>query len=196
MPPPSTTCARWPRRGVRTSTTCRRSSLDRPRNQHYIDAIREAGARIRLIRDGDVSAAISTAREESNVDILLGIGRLTGGGAGGGGAGLPRRRDPVPALAPRRAGAAWAIDNGLDLDQVMSTRELVDSNNVFFAATGVTTGEFLDGVEFFGDGAVTHSVVMRSKTGSVREMTARHDFRKLRAIKRGGAGLIGALRST
>jgi fructose-1,6-bisphosphatase II len=156
--------------------------LDRPRNQRYIDAVRSAGARIRLIRDGDVSGAIAPAREESNVDVLFGIG------------GSPEAVLAAGAMAcldgeiqcrlwPRdETEREWAIENGLDLDQVMTTRELVDSNNVFFAATGVTTGEFLDGVEYFGDGATTHSVVMRSKTGSIRSIIARHDFRKLRSI--------------
>jgi fructose-1,6-bisphosphatase II len=156
--------------------------LDRPRNQRYIDAVRSAGARIRLIRDGDVSGAIATAGAEGNVDILFGIGGspeavLAAGAMACLGGEIQCRlwpRDETERL--------WAIDNGLDLDQVMTTRELVDSNNVFFAATGVTTGEFLDGVEYFGDGATTHSVVMRSKTGSIRSIIARHDFRKLRSI--------------
>ncbi len=156
--------------------------LDRPRNQRYIDAVREAGARIRLIRDGDVSGAIATAREESNVDVLFGIGGspeavLVAGAMICLGGEIQCR------LWPRdETEREWATDNGLDLQQVMTTGELINSNNVFFAATGVTTGEYLDGVEYFGDGATTHSVVMRSKTGSVRSIVARHNFRKLRSI--------------
>ena len=76
----------------------------------------------------------------------------------------------------------WARDNGLDLDQVMGTEDLVGGDNVFFAATGVTTGEFLHGVEFHGDTGVTHSVMMRSRTGSIRYMDAYHNFRKLREL--------------
>lgn len=156
--------------------------LDRPRNEHYIRAVRDAGARIRLIQDGDVSAAIATARPEAGIDLLLGIG------------GSPEAVLAAAALRcmdgemqcrlwPRdESERQWARDNGLDLDQVMDTEDLVGGENVFFAATGVTTGEFLRGVEFHGDTAVTHSVMMRSRTGSIRYMDAYHNFRKLREL--------------
>lgn len=156
--------------------------LDRPRNEKYIEAVRRVGGRIRLILDGDISGAIATADEATGIDILLGIG------------GSPEAVIAAAALAcmggeiqarlwPRDdSERQYALENGLDLDAVLTQRDLVRSDNVFFAATGVTTGEFLQGVEFFGDGARTHSVVMRSKTGSVRSMHARHDFTKLRAI--------------
>ena len=156
--------------------------LDRPRNQKYIDAVRNVGGRIRLIRDGDISAAIATADETTGIDIMLGIG------------GSPEAVIAAAALLcmggeiqarlwPRDdSERRYAKENGLDVDVVLTHRDLVRSNNVFFAATGVTTGEFLHGVEFFGDGARTHSVVMRSKTGSVRSMHARHDFTRLRSI--------------
>ena len=156
--------------------------LDRPRNQPYIDAVRQAGARIRLIRDGDVSAAIATARDDTRIDLLLGIG------------GSPEA--VLAAAALRCMGGEiqcrlwprddeeriWAKQHGLDLDQIMDTRDLVGGENVFFASTGVTDGEFLRGVEFIPDGAITHSVMMRSKTGSVRYMDAYHNFTKLREI--------------
>ena len=156
--------------------------LDRPRNEKYIDAVRRVGGRIRLIQDGDISGAIATADDATGIDILLGIG------------GSPEAVIAAAALAcmggeiqarlwPRDdSERQYALENGLDLDAVLTQRDLVRSDNVFFAATGVTTGEFLQGVEFFGDGARTHSVVMRSKTGSVRSMHARHDFAKLRSI--------------
>ena len=156
--------------------------LDRPRNEKYIDAVRRVGGRIRLIRDGDISGAIATADEATGIDILLGVG------------GSPEAVIAAAALTcmggeiqarlwPRDdSERQYALENGLDLDAVLTQRDLVRSDNVFFAATGVTTGEFLQGVEFFGDGARTHSVVMRSKTGSVRSMHARHDFNKLRSI--------------
>ncbi len=156
--------------------------LDRPRNQKYIDAVRRVGGRIRLIKDGDISAAISAADEATGIDILLGIG------------GSPEAVLAAAALScmggemqgrlwPRdEAEREYAREHGLDLDTVLTHRDLVRSNNVFFAATGVTTGELLRGVEFFGDGARTHSVVMRSKTGSLRTMHARHDFNRLRSI--------------
>jgi len=158
--------------------------LDRPRNKKYVDAVRAAGARIRLIRDGDVSGAISTAERDSGIDILLGIG------------GSPEAVIAAGALAcldgeiqcrlwPRDdAEREYAMENGLDLGAVLTTRDLVDSDNVFFAATGVTDGELLEGVTFFADGAVTHSVVMRSKTGAVRHVTTRHNLAKLERISR------------
>lgn len=156
--------------------------LDRPRNAKYIDAVRSVGGRIRLIRDGDISGAIATADETTGIDILLGIG------------GSPEAVIAAAALScmggeiqarlwPRdESERIYALEHDLDIDSVLTHRDLVRSDNVFFAATGVTTGEFLHGVEFFGDGARTHSVVMRSKTGSVRSMHARHDFNRLRAI--------------
>lgn len=156
--------------------------LDRPRNQPYIDAVREAGARIRLIRDGDVSGAIATARPDSGIDLLLGIG------------GTP---EGVLAAAAMRCiggeiqGRLWARDDadrklaaeeGFDLTEVIGTRDMVGGANVSFAATGITGGEFLRGVTFSGDGATTHSVMMRSKTGSIRYMDAFHNLLKLEAI--------------
>ncbi len=156
--------------------------LDRPRNEGYIAAVREAGARIALIGDGDISGAIATAREESGIDILFGIG------------GSPEAVTSACAMAalqgeiqcklwPRdEREREFAVDNGLDLDQVLGTRELVDSTNTFFAATGVTTGELLDGVDFRGNHALTHSLVMRSKTGTVRYLEASHRIDQLRNL--------------
>ncbi len=157
--------------------------LDRPRNQGYIEEVRAAGARIRLISDGDVSAAIATAVEDSGIDILFGIG------------GSPEA--VIAAAALRAMGGdmqcrlwarddterAYAIDHGHDLQRVLAITDLVSGDNIFFAATGVTTGELLDGVDFFAHGALTHSVVMRSRTGSIRFMNARHDFERLDKIR-------------
>jgi fructose-1,6-bisphosphatase II len=156
--------------------------LDRPRNQHYIDGVRRAGGRISLLRDGDVAGAISTAREETAADILLGIG------------GSPEAVIAAAALAciggeiqcrlwPRDDDEKLrALDQELDLEQVLTTRDLVASDNVFFAATGVTGGDYLRGVDFRGDHVVTHSVIMRSKTGSIRYMDAHHNLTRLREI--------------
>ena len=157
--------------------------LDRPRNLPYIDAVRDAGARISLFRDGDVAGAIATAQDDHEADILLGIG------------GSPEAVIAAAALRcvggeiqcrlwPRdESEEQYAREEGLDLDQVLTLDDLVTSDNVFFAATGVTNGEFLKGVNFRGDDrAVTHSVIMRSKTGSIRYMTAVHDLARLRAI--------------
>ena len=157
--------------------------LDRPRNEHYIDAIREAGARISLLRDGDVAAAIATAQENHEADILLGIG------------GSPEAVLAAAAMAcmggeiqcrlwPRDdSEREYAEEAGLDLEEIIGIRSLVDSDNVFFAATGITGGEFLKRVIFRGeDQAITDSVIMRSKTGSIRYMQALHDLGRLREI--------------
>lgn len=157
--------------------------LDRPRNLAHIQAAREAGARISVFRDGDVAGAIATAQEDHEADVLLGIG------------GSPEAVIAASALLcvggeiqcrlwPRdETEARLAVDEGLDLDGVLTTTDLVSSDNVFFAATGVTNGEFLRGVNFRGDSqAVTHSVIMRSKTGSIRYMDAVHDLARLRKI--------------
>jgi fructose-1,6-bisphosphatase II len=157
--------------------------LDRPRNQPHIEAARKAGARISLFRDGDVAGAIATAQENHEADILLGIG------------GSPEAVIAASAIKcvggeiqcrlwPRDdSEVAMAREEGLDLDRVLTTDDLVGSNNIFFAATGVTNGEFLRGVNYRGDErAVTHSVIMRSKTGSIRYMDAVHNLERLRAI--------------
>ncbi len=157
--------------------------LDRERNQKYIDEVRKAGARISLIGDGDVAGSIATTQEDTAADILLGIG------------GSPEA--VISAAAMRCIGGEiqcklWprndvekrlATEQGLDLNQVMSTSDLVSSNNVFFAATGVTGGEYLKAVEFLRDDhIVTHSVIMRSKTGSIRYMEATHNIARLSEI--------------
>ena len=157
--------------------------LDRERNRHYIDGVRQAGARISMIRDGDVAGAIATAQDDTAADILLGIG------------GSPEAVIAAAALMclggeiqcklwPRNdEERQFALDQALDLDQVMGTKELVASDNVFFAATGVTGGEYLKAVEFRGDDhVVTHSVIMRSKTGSIRYMEATHNMARLSEI--------------
>ena len=157
--------------------------LDRPRNQPHIDAVRQVGARISIFRDGDVAAAIATTQEEHEADIMIGIGgspeaviaaaalKCTGG-------------ELQCRLWPRDdRERSLAVDAGMDLSHVMTVDDLVSSDNVFFAATGVTGGEFLDPVDFTGeDRAITHSVIMRSKTGSIRYMHAHHDLARLRAI--------------
>jgi fructose-1,6-bisphosphatase II len=156
--------------------------LDRPRNRPQIEAVRAAGARIRLIRDGDVSAAIAAAQPETGIDMMLGIG------------GSPEA--VLAAAALRCMGGEiqcrvwprddderiWAAEHGVDVGRVMSTHDLVGGDNVLFGATGVTTGEFLRGVDFVPDGAITYSVIMRSKTGSIRFMETHHNLRKLREI--------------
>lgn len=153
--------------------------LDRPRHAEIIRQTRETGARIRLISDGDVAGAIATARPDSGVDMLLGIGgtpegiiaaaalRCMGGELHG-------------QLAPTDdAERQKAIDAGHDLDRVLTTRELVTGDNIFFCATGVTDGDLLKGVRYYGGGATTQSIVMRSKSGTVRMVEAYHRLEKL-----------------
>jgi fructose-1,6-bisphosphatase II len=150
--------------------------LDRPRNENAVNQVRAAGARIALIGDGDISGAISTAKRDSGIDILLGIG------------GSPEAVTAACAIAslhgeiqcklwPRDDSERhYAIDHGLDLTQVLTTRDLVNSDNMFFAATGVTTGSLLDGVGFLRKHVETHSVVMRSQSGTVRFITGSHQI--------------------
>jgi len=167
--------------------------LDRPRNRLHIEAVRRAGARIRLIRDGDISAAIAAAAEGSGIDILLGIG------------GSPEAVTAACALKclggamqcrlwPRDdAERAYAAEAGLDIGRVLTLDDLVRGEAVFFAATGVTPGELLDGVRYAPGGAWTHTVVMRYRTGTVRYITAHHRFDRLSRITDiYGAGSAGA----
>ena len=154
--------------------------LDRPRHDDLIAEIRRAGARIRLIPDGDVAGAISTAWPDSGADILFGIGGTPEG--------------VISAAALKCMGGAiqgklWprndeerqaAIDAGYDLEQVLDTDTLVSGDNCFFAATGITDGELLKGVHFDSSGATTQSLVMRSQSGTVRLVNAQHKLDKLR----------------
>jgi fructose-1,6-bisphosphatase II len=153
--------------------------LDRPRHEKLIAEVRKAGARIRLITDGDVAGALMTAWLDSGIDLLMGIGGTPEGVIaacalkcmGGEIQGKLYPRDDEDARKAR--------DMGYDLNQVLTIDDLVRSDNVFFAATGITDGELLDGVKYYGDGARTHSLVMRSKSGTVREIIARHRWDKL-----------------
>jgi fructose-1,6-bisphosphatase II len=153
--------------------------LDRDRHQGLIDEVRATGARIRLIPDGDVAGAISTAWPDSGADILFGIG------------GTPEGVITAAALkcmGGEMQGRLWprneaerkaAVDAGYDLDRVLTQDDLVASDNCFFAATGITDGELLKGVHYDSRGATTQSLVMRSKSGTVRLVNARHKLNKL-----------------
>lgn len=156
--------------------------LDRDRHTALIKECREAGARIRLIPDGDVAAAISCAMPFSGTNILFGIGgtpegviaacalKALGGEIQGR---LYARNDDE-----RRA----ALDAGYDLDAVLRTNDLVSGEDVFFAATGITSGELLNGVRYFPNGATTHSLVMRSQSGTVRKVETTHHWRKVNSL--------------
>jgi fructose-1,6-bisphosphatase II len=155
--------------------------LDRPRHEGLIRDVREAGARIKLISDGDVAGSIYALREGTGVDLLLGIG------------GTPEgiiSACAVKCLGGTIQGKLWpkddeerqrAIDAGHDLDRVLTTDDLVSSDNVFFTATGITDGELLRGVRYRSDSATTSSIVMRSKSGTVRRIDSEHRLSKLRA---------------
>ena len=153
--------------------------LDRDRHTDLIAECREAGARIRLIPDGDVAGAIQVAWRNSGTDVLFGIGGTPEGviaacalkclGGAIQGRLWPRNDDE------RRA----ALDGGYDLDRVLELDDLVSGDDVFFAATGISDGELLKGVRYWGDGAGTQSLVMRSKSGTIRMVDATHRWTKL-----------------
>jgi fructose-1,6-bisphosphatase II len=154
--------------------------LDRPRHEEGIAAIREAGARVRLITDGDVSAALLAVSDRSPVTLLWGIGGTPEGvisaaaikSTGGGLVGRLWPRDDDE----RRV----AEEAGYDVDRQLSQDDLVQGGDCFFSATGVTDGDVLQGVRYEGSTATTESVVMRSRTGTVRRVQARHNRTKLR----------------
>jgi fructose-1,6-bisphosphatase II len=157
--------------------------LDRPRHEARAREIREAGARIRFIPDGDVSAALLAVTADSPVDLLWGIGGTPEGVISAaaikctGGRFLGR-------LAPRNEEERRAaLEGGYDLEAVLDQDGLVGGDNAFFAATGVTDGDVLEGVRYRGaGGATTESLVMRSRSGTVRRVQAQHDRAKLRAV--------------
>ncbi|WP_432081451.1 class II fructose-bisphosphatase [Streptomyces sp. WAC 04229] len=155
--------------------------LDRPRHQGLIKAVRETGARIKLISDGDVAGSILALREGTGIDLLLGVG------------GTPEgiiSACAVKCLGGTIQGKLWpkddeererAISAGHDLDRVLTTDDLVSGDNVFFVATGITDGELLRGVRYRSETATTDSIVMRSKSGTVRRIDSEHRLSKLRA---------------
>ena len=155
--------------------------LDRPRHVQLAQEVRESGARIKFITDGDVAGAIAAARPGTGVDLLLGIGGTPEG--------------IIAAAALRCTGGAlqarlWprndeerqkAIDAGHDLDRVLTTEDLVRGNDIFFCATGITDGDLLRGVRYYADSVQTQSIVMRSKSGTIRLVDSLHQLGKLRA---------------
>lgn len=169
--------AKAKKRGVEDVTVV---MLDRPRHEQVAQEVREAGARLKFITDGDVAGGIAAARENSGIDMLLGIG------------GTPEgiiTACAVKAIGGVIQGKLWpkdeeerqgAIEAGHDLDAVLATDDLVTGDNCFFVATGVTNGELLRGVRFAGSGsAITYSLVMRSKSGTIREIEAHHRLNKV-----------------
>jgi fructose-1,6-bisphosphatase II len=153
--------------------------LDRPRHEQLIADVRETGARIRLISDGDVAGAISACRPNSGTDLLAGIGGTPEGIIAA--AAIRCMGGAIQAqLAPKDDEERQkAIDRGYDLDQILGTEDLVSGENVFFCATGVTDGDLLKGVRYASGGCTTQSIVMRSKSGTVRMIEAYHRLSKL-----------------
>jgi fructose-1,6-bisphosphatase II len=159
--------------------------LDRPRHHDLVENVRAAGARIKFISDGDVAGAIMAASPNIDVDITMGVGGTPEG--------------VLTACAIRALGGAmqtrlWfadeqqrqrAVDAGHDLDQILTTNDLVRSDNAFFVCTGITDGELLDGVRYTPDGATTQSLVLRAKSGTIRLVHSTHALRKLRRALQG-----------
>jgi fructose-1,6-bisphosphatase II len=163
--------------------------LDRPRHEEMVAELRKVGARIRFISDGDVAAALLAVTKGTGVDLLWGIGGTPEG---------VLSAAAIKCLGGRILGRLWprdederraATEAGYDLDRVLDTDDLVGGNDVFFAATGVTDGDLLDGVRYSDDGhATTDSLVMRSRSGTIREVKATHDRPKLREVTGGRYG--------
>jgi fructose-1,6-bisphosphatase II len=156
--------------------------LDRPRHEQLLADVRAAGARVKMISDGDVAAGIQAALPDSGVDVLMGIGgtpegvitaaaiRCTGGA-------IQCKPWPRDEAERRRC-----LDAGVDIEHVYGTTELVGGDDVFFAATGASTGELLRGVTFSPPGARTQSLVMRSRSGTIRWLDSIHDFTRLNKV--------------
>jgi len=154
--------------------------LDRPRHENLVREVRETGARIKFISDGDVAGAIMAVRPDTGVDLLLGVG------------GTPEgiiAACAMKCLGGVIQGRLWprdeaerhkALEAGHDLDRVLTTDDLVTGENAFVAITGITDGELVRGVRYRAGGAITSSLVMRSKSGTVRRIESEHQLNKLR----------------
>jgi len=159
--------------------------LDRPRHEELVDNIRRTGARIRLISDGDIYGAIATASPGAGADVLFGIGGTPEGVVAA--AALKCMGGEIQGrLWPRTdAERDQAIAEGYDLSAILTTDDLVQGDNCFFAATGITDGELLQGVRFETGGASTQSLVMRSRSGTVRRVSAHHPLSKIQSLTKG-----------
>jgi fructose-1,6-bisphosphatase II len=156
--------------------------LERERHDELIRELREAGAKVNLIRDGDVAPAIAAARGGTGVDLLMGVGGTPEGVISAA---------AIKCLGGSLQGRLWPrndeerqqlVDAGFDVDKVLTTDDLVAGEDVFVAATGVTGGALLRGVQYTPDGAITDSIVMRSRSGTVRRIEAQHAFAKLEKL--------------
>jgi fructose-1,6-bisphosphatase II len=159
--------------------------LERDRHKDLIEALRAIEAKVLLIPDGDVAPAIAAAQPGTGVDLLMGIGGTPEG---------VLSASALKCVGGSLQGKLWPrddeerqnlVDEGYDLDRVLTTDDLVGGDEVFFAATGVTTGALLRGVRYTPEGAVTDSIVMRSRSGTVRRIEAHHSFEKLEGLSGG-----------
>lgn len=153
--------------------------LDRARNRHYIDAVRAAGARVRLISDGDVAPALMTALPDTGIDMVIGSGGtpegvITACAMRGLGGEIQGRLLPQSDLERTRV-----LEAGLDLNRKLTLLDLAGGDDHFFAATGITQGDFLRGVRYTSTGAITHSLVTRTRSGTWRTIEAHHQWSKL-----------------
>ncbi len=157
--------------------------LDRPRHEKIVEEIRATGARIKFITDGDVAGAIMAARPDTGIDLLLGVGGTPEGIIAAcamqclGGV-IQGRLWPTDDAERERAIAAG---HNLDQDSLLTTDDLVNADDVFFVATGITDGELMKGVRYRAGGASTHSLVMRSRSGTIRSITSDHKLQKLKS---------------
>ena len=156
--------------------------LDRDRHQELIAALREVGAKVRLITDGDVAPSIAAARPGTGVDLLMGVGGTPEGVISAA---------AIKSLGGALQGRLWPrndeerrqlVDSGYDVDRVLTAADLVAGEDIFVAATGVTDGALMRGVRYTGSGAVTESIVMRSRSGTVRRIEAQHRWGKLEQV--------------
>jgi len=156
--------------------------LDRPRHEKLISEVRRLGCRIRLIMDGDVSGALMTAWPDSGIDVLLGVGGSPEG---------VLAACALRAMGGEIQGKLYARNEdeqihgremGYDFNKILTMEDLVSSEDVFFAATGITDGELLEGVKYYSQGARTSSLVVRGLSGTVRQITSMHRLDKLRKI--------------
>ncbi|HET7745312.1 MAG TPA: class II fructose-bisphosphatase [Gaiellaceae bacterium] len=159
--------------------------LERDRHDDLIAELREAGARVNLIRDGDVAPSIAAAQRGTGVDLLMGIGGTPEGVISAA---------AIKCLGGAMQGKLWPrsdeerrrlVEDGFDLDRVLTTDDLVGGEDVFVAATGVTSGALLRGVRVVGDHVETESIVMRSRSGTVRRVAASHPLSKIQSLTKG-----------
>jgi fructose-1,6-bisphosphatase II len=158
-------------------------TLDRPRHEKLIREIRESHARLRLIMDGDVAGALATCKTNSGIDLLAGVGGspeavITACAIKCVGGNMQCKLWPRSEEEVKKCG-----EEGMDLNKVLTLDDLVASDNVYFAATGVTDGDWLDGVKYLGNTTIqTSSLVMRSRSGTTRYITAEHKAKKLQRL--------------